>query len=128
MSSINDIQQHQHQQLQNQQEQIESRFIFWKWSKGEKYERSDKTDHPQYQVETQMNNNAQTIIENALHTPELNGFIKKESKTSGQNEKLSSRHMIVQKSCNPYIDGNNYIQHLDTEASFLRPKDSLYFK
>ena len=54
------------------------------------------------------------------------GFIHKQNKLDGQNEKLSSRHMIVQKGINPFVDTSNYLDHLDMETSFLRPRDSNY--
>jgi hypothetical protein len=43
-----------------------------------------------------------------------------------QNEKLSNRHMVIQKNINPFVTNGNYIDHLNTEDEFLRPKDSNY--
>lgn len=51
-------------------------------------------------------------------------FKQRSKKREEQNEKLSSRHMIIQKSINPFVNNGNYIDHIDMEDSFLRPKDS----
>jgi hypothetical protein len=51
-------------------------------------------------------------------------FRQRTKKREEQNEKLSSRHMIIQKSINPFVNNGNYIDHIDMEDSFLRPKDS----
>jgi hypothetical protein len=56
------------------------------------------------------------------------GFVKKNNKRDGQNEKLSSRHMMIQKGVRPFIDPNDYVKHLETENDFLRPKDSNYIE
>jgi hypothetical protein len=52
------------------------------------------------------------------------GFIKQNTKRDGQNEKLLSRGMMIQKNINPFLDTSKYINHLDAEENFLRPKDS----
>jgi hypothetical protein len=56
------------------------------------------------------------------------GFVKKNNKREGQNEKLSSRHMMIQKGVSPFINPNDYVKHLETENDFLRPKDSNYIE
>lgn len=43
-----------------------------------------------------------------------------------QNEKISNRLMVIQKNINPFVTNGNYIEHLNTEDAFLRPKDSNY--
>lgn len=54
------------------------------------------------------------------------GFVKKNNKRDGQNEKLNSRHMMIQKGVSPFINPNDYVKHLETENDFLRPIDSNY--
>lgn len=111
----------------------------WKWSKGENYEKSGKrpkdvemndqnvvnvclNQEPIYEIPNQGNNQVIDISK----IPK--GFIHKENKLNGQNEKLSSRHMIVQKGINPFVNTENYVDHLNTETSFLRPKNSNFSK
>lgn len=131
-----------------------SQLIFWKWSNGEKNIQSLKNDNINPNPNNELNenlNNSYTIESNQIisgsgydfnegvRSEYINndeysnnhlqsnipgGFIHKEKKLNGQNEKLSTRHMIVQKGINPFVNTENYIDHLDTETSFLRPKNS----
>ena len=101
--------------------------VEWKWSKGETYDKSLRSS----KVQEQDNETIQTCLNDQTICNEINdiskiqkGFIHKENKLNGQNEKLSNRCMMVQKGINPYVNTKNYINHLDTETSFLRPKDS----
>lgn len=109
--------------------------IEWKWSKGEDYQRSPKRPKEVEQTDQdvvntclkdehiyEIPNNGQHEVIDISKVPK--GFIHKENKLNGQNEKLSSRHMIVQKGINPFVNTENYVDHLNTETSFLRPKDS----
>jgi hypothetical protein len=93
-----------------------SSFIEWKWSDGKPYNKSIKQNYNE-----EINENNKELI-NLSNTPE--GFIHKQKKLDGQNEKLSNRYMIVQKGMNPFVDTNNYINHIDMETSFLRPINS----
>lgn len=107
-----------------------SNMIEWKWSSGEKYQQSNKLQKEEFMKKinetidlSQIKTNDLALSMNtSMNTPE--GFIHKQNKLDGQNEKLSSRHMIVQKGINPFVNTSNYIDHLDMETSFLRPKDS----
>ena len=40
------------------------------------------------------------------------------------NEKLISRYMVAQTSCNPFHANNNYIKDIETQDNFLIPKNS----
>ena len=40
------------------------------------------------------------------------------------NERISNRYMIIQKSINPYVPVRGYINDLQVQDKFLRPKDS----
>jgi len=96
----------------------EKHIVEWKWSNGEQYEKSLKKSNDEQVIDDCLNDE---IMHN-FDAP--NGFIHKENKLQGQNEKLSNRHMIMQKGINPYVNTENYIEHLNNETSFLRPKDS----
>ena len=52
------------------------------------------------------------------------GFIRNSNKREGQNEKLLSRGMTIQKNMNPFLNSGNYIKHLDAEEEYLRPRSS----
>lgn len=54
------------------------------------------------------------------------GFIRQNNRRDGQNEKLHDRGLNIQKSFNPFLTGGDYVQHLNTETEFLRPRDSNY--
>jgi hypothetical protein len=41
-----------------------------------------------------------------------------------QNELLAGRHMIRQTGVNPFFGKNHYLQDLEVEGQFLRPKNS----
>lgn len=107
--------------------------VFLKWTNKTVPERT-----PRFPEEKNRYNEDNNIIEHALEenlalnnqptveydriVPE--GFIRTNNKREGQNEKLLNRGMMIQKSINPFLDTSHYIQHLDAEESYLRPKDS----
>ena len=37
---------------------------------------------------------------------------------------MSERGMIIQRSINPFLSANNYLDDLEIQSQFLRPKDS----
>lgn len=125
-------------------------YICWKWTKGTNYEktlRGEKHKEQQDKIGFQgFEPNIQprgmdfckdefepVTHKNGDNYPEFQepqyindvprGFIQKEKKLNGQNEKLSSRHMMIQKNINPFLE-RNYLQDLNTEDEFLRPRNS----
>ena len=46
------------------------------------------------------------------------------NKRAEQNAKLNDRELIVQTTVNPFMNNANYIEDLQKEHDFLRPKDS----
>ena len=46
------------------------------------------------------------------------------NKREEQNSKLNNRELMVQTSINPFMNNANYIEDLQKEHDFLRPKDS----
>ena len=89
-------------------------YRFWKWTKPN------------------------PIIKSARRRPILNEkVIKKDEKKAKKhiynspsdkralcNERIANRYMIIQTSINPFISTENYIDDLDVQDRFLRPKDS----
>lgn len=53
-------------------------------------------------------------------------FTQRSKHREEQNEKLSTRSMVIQKNINPFVTEGTYVEHLDAEDSFLRPRDSNY--
>jgi uncharacterized membrane protein YgaE (UPF0421/DUF939 family) len=115
----------------------------WKWTKGEPYQKSYKNN----KVENNFNkfreiensflnrdinlleNKNTESIENTKNTKNesiMNNNLQNEfkKKKDFHNEKLSSRHMIIQTNVNPYLESNNYIDDLINQDEFLRPRDS----
>lgn len=106
---------------------MEYTALEWKWSNGEKPKKSVKTDKINIVNDIEDKIDLKTLNDydnHQLGNFNQDGFVHKLNKLGGQNEKLSNRHMIVQKGINPFVNTNNYIEHLDMETSFLRPKDS----
>ena len=99
----------------------------WKWSTGEPYKKSCRS------VQS-INNTDNDIIEQCLETNIfLNSIPHKglqteqmqvSNKRADQNAKLNDRELIVQTTVNPFMNNSNYIEDLQKEHDFLRPKDS----
>ena len=118
------------------------------WRKGNKYEKSLKTDKPVENIKTIHANNAidkydmqhtkpasglntmrEYIIPNAqaiAQGPGLSGneIFTTNSKRDSFNDKLSSRYMVGQIKQNPFMQKNNYLKDLDVQNNFLIPKSS----
>ena len=108
------------------------KLVFLKWSNG--------TENLQSKRNINNHNNDNNVINDALqennneqiHHIDLetmpnyvpDGFTKQSNKREGQNEQLSMRGFMIQKSINPFLDSSKYLQHLDAEDNFLRPRDS----
>ena len=119
-------------------------FKFLKWSSGESYERTIRQTGNRKQVynsDEERNINSQNFgssmnsVNPEIYS-ELNKEMKKKitfnnseftrfsNKRNSQNEKLLQRDPIIQTNVNPFIQRSSYIDHIDKEDEFLRPKDS----
>ena len=115
-----------------------SPYVFLKWSNNTTQERSERKKRVKQEENivdialmegSDMCNNVGNDLDSQNMITDIdrlvpNGFVKQNNKRDGQNEKLLSRGMMIQKSINPFLGGNNYLKDLDTEDTFLRPKDS----
>ena len=102
-------------------------YVEWKWSKGEPLVKSTRSQKETYSQDTTMIPGDISIQETTMMNDPFgipSGYMMKETKRISQNEKLSTRHMMIQKGINPFVNTTNYVDHLDTETSFLRPQDS----
>ena len=112
-----------------------NKYTFTKWSNNTSYERTERKEKREKERNTDNNIVEQALQENLALNDYNNiqtefdrlvpdGFSKQNNKREGQNEKLLNRGMMIQKSINPFLNTSNYLEHLDAEENFLRPKDS----
>jgi len=87
-------------------------YIYWKWTKNGEIKKTKRDKLP---VENSKKK------ENTINTPEIDNTKNKREECC---ERLSNRKWVIQKSINPYLNGNNYINDLTTQNEFLIPKDS----
>ena len=109
-------------------------FKFLKWSSGESYERTIRKTCYENQVSTSVeerNNNSQKLVNIEKKTKmkkkvtfNNTEFTRFSNKRNSQNEKLLQRDPIIQTNINPFIQRTSYVEHIDKEDEFLRPKDS----
>jgi hypothetical protein len=77
----------------------------YKWSNGIPYDKSKKLQRP---------------VENALNETQQLTHNKREL----SNDKLSERMMFSQINQNPFLANHNYIEDINVQETFLRPKNS----
>lgn len=68
-----------------------------------------------------------SIMEKSLRekiTHEQSFILKPPNERDLNNEKLISRYMVAQTSCNPFHANNNYLKDLEVQDNFLIPKNS----
>ena len=88
-------------------------YTYWKWKKDD-------------YVNLKSNINADYTINNKDIKDEIEKEIIhiEENKREICNERIINRDMIIQSSINPFLLNNNYIDDLEDQERFLRPKDS----
>jgi hypothetical protein len=120
------------QQQQTQQMQMQMQMKEYKWSFGEKPERSFSQQIQQYREQNidnidlfsqQQSKNA-NLIDNAEFSNHIGEFRKGNNKRENVNEKLNERYSIGQVGQNPFNTENNYIKDLEVQQNFLIPKSS----
>tara|TARA_B100000886_G_C20397340_1_gene480974 strand:- start:1059 stop:1307 length:249 start_codon:yes stop_codon:yes gene_type:complete len=68
-----------------------------------------------------------SIMEKSLRekiTHEQSFILKPPNERDLNNEKLISRYLVAQTSCNPFHANNNYLKDLEVQDNFLIPKNS----
>ena len=108
-----------------------------RWSKGEKYEQSFKSDKEKYigNAETQIAQVENVVqVENVaeeynkmkclLFDDGSDSCMRISNKREDANTKLSERCMIENISQNPFLSRNNYLNDLQVQDEFLKPKNS----
>lgn len=117
---------------------MQSEFIQWKWSYGEKMEKSPRlvkqylSQQPTQQPTTQYIENSsedlayqQSLLsENdtwSLDGPQFINEIKPLNKREDNYNRMSEREMFGQTNQNPFLVRNNYIDDLMVQEKFLKP-------
>ena len=72
-------------------------------------------------MQTMIDNQNYDMIDLALNHAENN---QESNKRQNMNDKLNNRYMVQQTNQNPFLMSTNYIQDLDVQENFLRPKSS----
>ena len=52
--------------------------------------------------------------------------IEAENKREICSKRITNRNGIIQSNINPFLSNNNYLEDINNEMTFLRPKDSNY--
>ena len=104
----------------------------------EAYEQSRKEDKPAAAASCSDPQNAERVEAKEILVKKIvepttfydnNGVFRMSSmKREEVNLKMHEREPISQRNQNPYLVQNNYIEDLDTQQSFLMPKNSNYSK
>ena len=84
-------------------------FIYWKWTKKEEV------------LKSRRENLVKIKQDNTINTPDFDTTKNKREECA---ERISNRRWIIQRNINPYVNQNSYIDDLDAQNEFLRPKDS----
>ena len=119
-------------------------YSFSKWTKGDAYEKTKRAVQEKDDTEKKFqDNNERSINSSKLNSinqqkntadeiststddfePSKTQYTRLSNKRNTHNELLLQRDPIIQTSINPFITRSNYVDDLNTEADFLRPKDS----
>jgi hypothetical protein len=102
-------------------------FQLFKWSTGEKYEQSTPGDKMKYDkdkydmptVATDYNSMKSLLFEDGTES-----CMRVSNKREDANTKLNERSMIESISQNPFLPRNNYINDLQIQDEFLKPRNS----
>lgn len=101
---------------------------YLRWSKGEKYEQSLKSDKEKYiaNAEEKQENVAEEYnkMKCLLFDDGSESCMRVSNKREDANTKLSERCMIENISQNPFLSRNNYLNDLQVQDEFLKPKNS----
>lgn len=104
----------------------------WKWSKGEKYEKSKRLNHKNLVDDT----NSHTNHENDAYSSSLNydentwemlnqslakNGIEQINKRELIDNKLSNRESVYQTGTNPFMNNRDYVDNIDISNQYLKP-------
>jgi len=91
--------------------------VEWKWSLGEKYEKSERR--------TNLHAKNDTISQSLLSEKDPWGLDTSEFFKANKREetynKMSEREMICQVNQNPFLSNSNYLEDIITHEQFMKP-------
>jgi hypothetical protein len=103
----------------------------FKWSTGEKYEQSFPTDKEKYMIDESKEYGIKEYsikeydnMKHLLFDDGKESCMRISNKREDANTKLNERCMIESISQNPFLPRNNYINDLQIQDEFLKPKNS----
>jgi hypothetical protein len=94
----------------------------FKWSTGEKYEQSTPADKDKYT--DQSNVNEANEMNTLLFDDGTDSCMRISNKREDANTKLNERLLIENVNQNPFLPRNNYINDLQVQDEFLKPRNS----
>ena len=97
-------------------------FQLFKWSTGEKYEQSTPGDKMKYDIPTVATD--YNSLKSLLFEDGTESCMRVSNKREDANTKLNERSMIESISQNPFLPRNNYINDLQIQDEFLKPRNS----
>jgi hypothetical protein len=97
---------------------------YLKWSKGEKYEQSLISDKEKYLLKEPTVAEDYNKMKTLLFDDGSESCMRVSNKREDANTKLSERCMIENISQNPFLSRNNYLNDLQVQDEFLKPKNS----
>ena len=104
-----------------------SYYLISKWTKGEQVERSIRVQNEPIQQELskpiQQDQSQNTFDNTNTNTTDF-GYSRQPNKRDAFNEILSHRDLHTQVGQNPFLAGENYLQHLQIQENFLRPQNT----
>ena len=101
-----------------------------KWSTGEKYEQSTQSDKNKYingeYIKGGGGDSDYSKMNSLLFDDGTESCMRVSNKREDANTKLNERCMIESISQNPFLPRNNYINDLQIQDEFLKPRNSNY--
>jgi hypothetical protein len=106
---------------------------FWKWSNGDKCEKSIRKQNNNIQ---NINNNIQNVDNNIQNVDNIYLFMNDNNNNNTNNEnkqnsreelvtKMAERNFIYQRGINPFLTDNNYVNDIILHDKYLIPKNTI---
>lgn len=109
--------------MSNSMQHKSESFQELKWSLGEKYEQSTKEDREKYAT-NDNNSSDYNQMKSLLFENDTESCMRVSNKREDANTKLNERCMIESINQNPFLPRNNYINDLQIQDEFLKPRNS----
>ena len=105
----------------------------WKWSNGEPYERSRRTNKKSTIEEENIQDELfSKNVEESAYSTSLNhdentwdmlnqGFLKQSNKREDLDNKIADRQLVQQKGFNPFLNDSNYVEDISVSDMYLKP-------